>query len=133
MEGSRVHDRVTDPDIQEWGEVLESVIEMVGEVPSRVTGTEALLRIARGGGEGDGRAVIQGLVRVVEFEVREETANANTRNRARVIFLDRRGRTDEIQRHACVNTEVTRKVVSESGPEVIDRAITAEAAFEPRA
>ena len=81
----------------------------------------------------DGRAVIQGLVGVIQLEVSKETADANPGNRTGIVFLDGRGRTDEIQRYACVNTKVTRKIVSESGAEVIDRAITAVAAFEPRA
>jgi hypothetical protein len=69
MEESGVHDGVSDSHIEERRKIPESVVEMVGEVPSRVTGAEALLGIARGGGQVDRRTVIQGLVGVIQLEV----------------------------------------------------------------
>src|SRR5713226_7084098 len=111
MKEPRVHDCIADAGVKERGEIAKGVVEMVGEIPSGVAGAEALLRGARRSRQMDGRTVVQGLVGIVQPEVREETADANTGNRTRIIFLDGRRGADKIKRHAGVHSKVTRKVV----------------------
>jgi hypothetical protein len=133
MEKSSVHDGVAHAGIKERREISKGVVEMVRQIPGGMTGAEALLRVTCRSGEVNGRAVIQGIVGIVQSEVREESANANTGNHARVIFLDGRGRADKVERHAGINSKVARKVESESGCKIVDTPIAAVAAFKSRA
>ncbi len=130
MEKLCVHDAVADSGVDERREISEGVIEMVRLVPGRVSDAEPFLFVARWSCQVDGGAVIQGLVRVIPPQIREETADANSRSSARVIVLDGCGGAHKIEWNAQVHTEVARKVVSESGAEIVDAAVAAVASFE---
>jgi len=75
-------------------------------------------------------AIVQDVSRISPSEIREECSNADPRDRAGVILLDRRGSADEIQRDARVHSEVARKVVPESRTHVVHSAVATSAAFE---
>ncbi len=75
---------------------------MVCQIPGGVTGAEALLLVTARGREVNGRAVIQGFVGIVQPDVGEESADANTRNRPAVILLDGRKSTGKVEWRARV-------------------------------
>src|SRR5260370_9234318 len=116
--------------MEERREIPKGVVEMVCHIPSRVTGAEALLRVARGSGKMQCRTEAQGRVRVVQAEIREERAHANSRDCAGIILLDGSRGARKIKRHAHINTKVTRKVIADGGPNILDRAIAAVPSFE---
>src|SRR6266849_8115453 len=106
------------------------MVEMVRLVPGRVADAEPFLLVTGWSCHMHGGAEIQGFAGIIPFQIREETANANAGNGARVAVLDGRGRIDKVKRNADVNSEVPREVVPNSRAEIVDAAITAVAAFE---
>src|SRR2546426_1128078 len=99
-------------------------------VPSRVADAEAFLFVAGWSCHVDGGTIIQGFVGIIPPQIRKETADANSRSSARITVLDRCGGAHKIERNAGVQSEVTRKVVSQSGAEIVDAAVAAVASFE---
>ncbi len=77
-----------------------------------------------------GRTEVEGRVRVVQPEVREERTYANPGDGTRIVVLDGRRGAHKIERHARINAKVTRKVVAESGSKIVDGPLAAVAIFE---
>ena len=106
------------------------MVEMVCLVPSRVADAEPFLFVAGWSGHVDGGTIIQGFVGIIPPQIRKETADANSQSSARITVLDRCGGAHKIERNAGVQSEVTRKVVSQSGAEIVDATVIAVASFE---
>jgi len=106
MKKSRVHHSVADASVEERREISKGVVDMVRQIPGGMTSAEALFGVTGGSRQVNGRAVVQGRVGIVQPEVREESTNANTGDCAWIVFLDRGGGADKVQRHACVNSKV---------------------------
>src|SRR5260370_29440684 len=104
------------------------MIEMVCLVPGRMADAEAFLLVARRSCHVDGGTVIQGLVRIIPPQIRESTADANSRNSSGVSCCGGRGHKKE--GNAGVQSEGTRKVVSQSGSEIVDAAGAAVTSFD---
>src|SRR6266481_1126010 len=103
---------------------------MVRLIPSRVTDAEPFFLVTRRNRQVDGGAVIQCFVGIIPAQIGEETADANPGSGAGITVFDRRGRTHKVKWNACVNSKVTRKVVSQCGAEIVDPTIAAVASFE---
>jgi len=130
MEVFGIHDRITHAEVEERREISKGVVDVIGEIPSQVTAAEALLRFPGGSGNMHGGTEVQGRIRKIHTEIREESTYANAGDRARIIFLDGRRSAYKIKRHAGIDGEVPGKVVAESGSNIVDRAIAAVTAFE---
>src|SRR5437016_5518445 len=105
---------------------------MVRFIPGRVADAESFFLVAYWSCKVDGGTVVQGFIGIIPSQIGEKTPNADPGSSAGVAALDGSGRADKIERNASVNSEVPRKVVSQSRSPVVNATVAAVASFESR-
>src|SRR5690349_24568077 len=100
---------------------------MVCLVPRRVPDAESFFPVPGWSCQVHRGTVIQGSVRIIPSQIREETADANAGSSPRIIGGG--WSRDKVERNTGINSEVPRKVVSKSRSPVVNAAIAAVTSF----